>query len=55
MEHADPGRMEGSNVFESVDLSSIRDFVNSLEYMKIEVVEVKGKFNFNTIKVGGIQ
>lgn len=51
MEKKDPGSMEGFNVFKQVDLSSIRDFVNSLELMTVEVVEKTGKFNFNTIKV----
>lgn len=55
MEHSDPGSMEKFNVFKSVDLSSIRDYVNSLELMKVEIVEVKGRFDFNTIKVGGFQ
>jgi hypothetical protein len=55
MEHRDPGSMDGSNVFKSVDLSFIRDFVNGLEFMKVTVVAKTGRFDFNTIEVEGIQ
>lgn len=51
----DPDSMKGVNVFKQVNLMHIREYINNLNSMTIEVVTKTGKFKFNTFKVADIQ
>jgi len=43
--------MKGKNKIKTVDLKEYRDFVNILDEMTIEVIDVTGKYDYKSFKV----
>lgn len=51
IEFENPNFMEKNNIITQVDLSEIREFVNQLNSIEIEIHEHNGNFSYNTFKV----